>query len=67
MWGQLKMSFKCSVGKGGRIKKLNVRQIISHVFSMPRNMTQRNMGIAKELFLAQEKWALTNSLQDDSG
>lgn len=43
-----------------------LRQMMSQVFSMPRDMTQRNMGITKELFLTQEKKALTNAVQKNS-
>lgn len=38
---------------------------MSQVFSMPRDVTQRNMGITKELFLTHERKALTNAVQNN--
>lgn len=49
MWGELKMSSKCSVGEWSRIIEFHAEK--NSVTDMSRDTTQRNMGIPKELFL----------------
>lgn len=60
------MSSECSVGEGSRIIVLYAETNYVYVFSVPRNMTQRNKSINKKLLLAYEKKVLTNAIQNNS-